>query len=233
MTSKALESEDPMSRSGATWCEKHQKWECSAKVGREHHGVAIRGQAYCRHHVGLTTELAKAQGDAKLAAWRAQGIERGPIDLGATVMDQLRLAQIRADVLGELLRLQYDDEGYAGLIGITRAAGRDGGSVETGESVRALVRLEGEWRDRVVKFAKTAHDMGIDERNIEIEQAKATRVVSSHIASMESGWEAIVDLIPVQEQAAALGLYREAQTTSFLEGIGRGVTVAGEVIEHG
>jgi hypothetical protein len=41
------------------------------------------------------------------------------------------------------------------------------GLYATSEEVRALVRLEAEERDRVVRYAKTAHDMGIAEREQE------------------------------------------------------------------
>lgn len=205
--------EDLMSRSGATWCDEHSRWECAANTSRPHHATAMRGQAYCRLHVGMTTELAKRQGEVNLAAWRAQGQEStGPVDLGATVLEQLRLAVMRADLYGELLRLQYDDEGYGGLVGATHAAGRDGARVETGETVRALAKLEGEWRDRVVRFAKTAHEMGIDERHIEIEQARAQIVISAISGAVE---DLDADV-------------RGRVISRFLERIGRGELVGGE-----
>lgn len=55
--------------------------------------------------------------------------------------------------------------GTAGLIGYTMgAAGKDGFLYRQSEQVRALVMLEAAERDRAVKYAKTAHDMGISSR---------------------------------------------------------------------
>ena len=85
----------------------------------------------------IARDLAKAQGEANLLAWSAAaGKDQVPLDPGATVMDQLRVAVMRADLYGELLRVQVEDQDYAGLVGPTFAAGRDGARVETGEQVR-------------------------------------------------------------------------------------------------
>lgn len=187
MTVELMSQDDPMRHSGARWCEDHSRWECAAKKP-DHHASAIRGMAMCRHHAGKALDLARTQGEANLLAWSAAaGVDAKPLDPGAVVMDQLRVAALRADIYGELLRLQVAGEDDAGLVGPTYAAGRDGARVETGEQVRALARLEAEWRDRVVRFAKAAHEMGIAERHIELEQAKAAMVVAAFRAAMEAG----------------------------------------------
>jgi hypothetical protein len=181
--------------------------------------------------------MTKALGEANLLAWsteaaRAEGAASLPaLDPGTVVLDQLRVAVLRADVYGELLRwqLELDDlDGVggaggggrvaAGLVGTTYAASRDGARVETGEQVRALARMEAEWRDRVVRFAKTAHDMGIADAQIELQQAQAELVVSAFLAALA----AIPGLLPVARQEAL---------TAFLAGLGRGgETVAGAVV---
>lgn len=205
-----------MTRSGATWCEKHTRWECSAKVGREHHATAMRGMAHCKHHVGKTTALARAQGEANLLAWATTAhVGAAPLDPGQVVMDQLRVAVLRADLYGEMLRLQLGDEGIGGLVGLTYAAGREGARVETGEGPRGLGRLEAEWRDRVVRFAKAAHDMGIAERHVELEQERAQLVTTAFLAALEVG--------------ALLPEVRSLMIERFLERLG-GSTVAGEVV---
>lgn len=62
--------------------------------------------------------------------------------------------------------------GTEGLIGYSiGAAGKDGTLYRQSEQVRALVILEGQERDRVVKYAKTAHDMGISTRMTELAEA--------------------------------------------------------------
>lgn len=182
-----------MTLSGALWCEQHHRWECAANVGRPHHANAIRGQAYCKNHVGKTRYLARAQGEANLLAWSTTSHrDLAPLDLGQVVMDQLRLAVMRADLYGELLRLQLLEEGAEGLVGSVFAAGQGGGRVATGERVRALAAMEGEWRDRSVRFAKTAHDMGIAESHIQLEQERANIVVASYLRSLDEAGSALL-----------------------------------------
>ena len=232
-----MRPDDPMQRSGAVWCDEHGRWECasnSKRTASRCHGSAITGSDRCRMHAGRSAAMTKALGEANLLAWsteaaRAEGAASLPaLDPGTVVLDQLRVAVLRADVYGELLRwqLELDDlDGAggggrvaAGLVGTTYAASRDGARVETGEQVRALARMEAEWRDRVVRFAKTAHDMGIADAQIELQQAQAELVVSAFLAALA----AIPGLLPVARQEAL---------TAFLAGLGRGgETVAGAVV---
>jgi hypothetical protein len=97
------------------------------------------------------------------------------------VLGMLQMTWLRAAAYGELLRQQVateappeaDPDGFdpeadpqaTGLIGYRYgAAGKDGTIYAVSEEIRALVALESQERDRVVKYAKTAHDMGISER---------------------------------------------------------------------
>lgn len=164
----------------------------------------------CRFHIGKQLDLAKTQGEANLLAWSSEAGRGQPaLDPGQVVMDQLRVTVMRADIYGELLRIQIAAEEVGGLIGPTYAAGRDGARVETGEQVRGLAKLEAEWRDRAVRFAKTAHDMGIAERVIELHQGQAQLVVSAFMA----GLGALPGLLPAD---------RDAALRAFLVGLGRG-----------
>lgn len=218
MTTQAMSHDDLMRRSGARWCTDHERWECAAKKA-DHHASAIRGMAMCRHHVGKSLDLARTQGEANLLAWSAQAAEdqgrASALDPGQVVMNQLRVAVLRADIFGELLRIQVADEDVDGLVGPTYAVGREGTRVETGERVRGLAALEAEWRDRVVRFAKAAHDMGIAERVVELEQQKAQLVVSAFMGAL-----GVLDLLPAA---------RDEALRAFLAGLGRGEVVAGEV----
>lgn len=223
MTVEAMRDDDPMRLSGAVWCEDHDRWECSRVSRRSQtrcHGNAIRGRSSCRMHAGRPAAVEKALGEAALAAWstEAADADAAPLDLGRVVMDQLRVAVMRADLYGEMVRWQLETEDEGGLVGKTFAAGRDGARVESGEQVRALVRLEAEWRDRAVRFAKTAHDMGIDQRHVELEQAKAEQVVGA----VRLGLAALPGLLPAD---------RDAFLRAFLGALGRGDgdVVAGEV----
>ena len=97
------------------------------------------------------------------------------------VLGMLQMTWLRAAAYGELLRQQVvneeapepDRDGFDptgevssnGLIGYRYgAAGKDGNVYAQNEEIRALVALEAQERDRVVRFAKVAHDMGISER---------------------------------------------------------------------
>jgi hypothetical protein len=91
-------------------------------------------------HVGKTLERARA--DA-VSAWAAVPGDDG-IAPRAAVAAMLGLAWRRAGLLGDLLRQQAEaaDDGAPG----------------------GLAELEAAERDRVVRYGKTAHDMGVQER---------------------------------------------------------------------
>jgi len=166
-------------------------------------------------HVGEKTELAKARGEANLLAWSTSAAAGAPsLDPGQVVMDQLRVAVLRADLLGEMARLQVEEQDADGLVGPTYAVGREGMRVETGERVRGLMALEAEWRDRVVRFAKAAHDMGIAERHVELEQERASVVTAAFLAALDVG-----GLVPE---------VRSLMVERFLSGLGD--LVPGEVV---
>jgi hypothetical protein len=211
MTADPKSHEDLMTRSGARWCEDHGRWECAAKKA-DHHASAVRGMAMCRHHVGKSLDLARTQGEANLMAWSSSaGAGQVALDPGQVVMDQLRVAVMRADLYGELLRIQVADEEVGGLVGPTYAVGREGVRVETGERVRGLAAMEAEWRDRAVRFAKVAHDMGIDQQQIELDQQLARKVTSSFMLALGA-----VTLLPAD---------RDVMLRAFLGGLGRGPEV--------
>ncbi len=170
------------------WCPTHWRWECSknsqrTKVGC--HKPAIRGTATCDNHGGKKRELLKAQGEA-ITAWSALTGEP-TVDHNAAVIGMLNMSWARVHLYAQLLREQVeaaqaargtDPEDAigggtrgavgagAGLVGHTYAGG-ESGIIATGEAIRALAVEEGKERDRCVRYAKTAHDMGIAERQIE------------------------------------------------------------------
>lgn len=176
-----MRSDDPMRHSGARWCDQHGKWECARrrKGGGECHGSAIRGLDRCRMHAGERLDLAKAKGEAAVTAWSA----RGTASVSATdaVLGMLHMSWLRVHLYASLLEQQVDDargdgDGTgrtgvgrgAGLVGHTYSGVKDIGIFATGEAVRALAQLEATERDRCVRFAKVAHDMGIAEQQIRI-----------------------------------------------------------------
>ena len=167
---------------GARHCPEHNRPECTKnrKHGRGPcHGSAVAGTDACRTHGGIKVEIQKARGDAVITAWDAT---RGSatIDYRMAVLGVLQMTWLRLAAYSELLRRQVEAEGAApedalegelgeadpkGLIGYRYgAAGKEGHIYAQSEDVRALVVLESQERDRVVRYAKTAHDMGISDR---------------------------------------------------------------------
>lgn len=130
----------------------------------------------------------------EISAWSAM-TGRPTVDPGLAVLAALHMSWLRLHVYSGLLEQQLKGEpgvtflrssqggprvirGYAddqpapegvdGLIGHTYSADKQAGIFASGEAVRALVTLEAQERDRVVRYAKTAHDMGIAEREVRL-----------------------------------------------------------------
>lgn len=203
----------------ARWCAEHGRLECTKKRvprqgGGPCHAPAVRGTAVCKRHGGYRTEVLKAQGEARITAWKATGRPtKDQVQPGIAVLGMLQMTWLRASAYGELLRQQvardarpepdqdgFDPEGEvqpSGLIGYKYgAAGKDGTIYAQSEEIRALVALEAAERDRVVKFAKTAHDMGISERLTGLAERWGD-VVATRITLILAG----LNLTPEQERA--------------------------------
>lgn len=165
---------------GARWCEEHDRLECTKNRSKNRgqcHQASIRGMNACRLHVGMHGSIAKAQGEARITAWCPAG-ETSVVDASTAVLGVLQMSYLRLKAYSQLLSHQVATQGQdaddpselnapqaSGLIGYRYgAAGKDGVVYVQSEEIRALVVLEAQERDRVVKFAKTAHDMGISER---------------------------------------------------------------------
>lgn len=219
-TPEAMSQHDLMSRSGARFCEEHQRWEYAAKKPN-HHAAAIRGMAMCRHHVGRSTAMAKALGEANLLAWSSEAADASlPMpDPGLTVLQQLRVASLRADLFGLMLRWQLEVDEEQGLVGDTFAAGAEGQALRTGEQVRGLVKLEAEWRDRTVRYAKTAHDMGIAEREVRVAERTGQQLAGAIRSILEQ-----LELSEAQQMLAIQVVPQELRRLS-------GETVPGEAEE--
>lgn len=170
---------------GARWCSDagHNRLECTKNRSRGRgscHAPAIRGLPTCRLHSGHRGATAKAKGEARITAWSATGKGAETMDYRMAVLGVLQMSWLRLAAYSELLRRQVTNDEHqpdpdgldaggqtkeSGLIGYRfGAAGKDGNIYAVSEEVRALVGLESAERDRVVKYAKTAHDMGISDR---------------------------------------------------------------------
>lgn len=209
-TMVTMASKDDPNPGGARWCEEHQRWECTKqrRKGRgQCHGAAIPGTNACRLHVGVKIDIAKAQGKARITAWNATG--NPDINYRMAVLSVLQMTWLRLAGYSELLRQQVNKESMvinqdgspcdgdgetSGLIGYRYGAGgKDGRVYVQSEEVRALVALEAAERDRVVKFAKVAHDMGISDRMTSLAERWGD-VVASNISMMLDA----LDLTPEQ-----------------------------------
>src|SRR5688500_3792178 len=184
---------------GARWCAEHGRFECTkqrSKQRGECHQPATSGTDACRNHAGIPLEVAKAQGLARITAFSALGGVPS-IDPGFAVLASLHLSWLRLHLYASLLEQQGEEQqdepvggwgvdemgprgvagepsaaGVAGLIGHAYSADKMAGIFASGEAVRALVGLEAQERDRVVKFAKVAHDMGIAEREVKLAESQ-------------------------------------------------------------
>jgi hypothetical protein len=182
---------------GARWCEDHGRMECTKNRKAQRgpcHAPAVRGTDACKLHGGHTVAVLKAKGEARISAWSAIGKapDAGAIDSSAAVLGMLQQSWMRAHLYGALLQAQVERDGTDeaaleggeaekanGLIGYRfGAAGKDGNIYAVSEEARALVGLEAQERDRVVKYAKVAHDMGISERMTNLAERWGDVVVS-------------------------------------------------------
>lgn len=195
----------------ARWCTEHDRMECNKHKKRDRsncHAIAIKGTDACYIHGGNKVAVLKAKGEARITAWSAVGQAAKGIDSGMAVLGMLQMTWLRAAAYGELLRRQAAIEGLvaedpaeadepnaSGLIGFKYgAAGKDGTVYVQSEAIRALVELEAQERDRVVKFAKTAHDMGISARLTSLAEKWGDLVITRIMLVLES-----LDLTPEQE----------------------------------
>lgn len=185
---------------GARWCDDHRRLECTknrTKGRGQCHKAATRGTPSCTNHAGYTVAVSKAQGEARISAWSPYGQATHPISAPMAVMGVLQMSWLRLGAISELLRQQVakdqalagdpvdeDEPEASGLIGFRYgAAGKDGVVYVQSEEARGLVLLEAAERDRVVKYSKVAHDMGISDRMIQLAERWGD-AVAGRIAAM-------------------------------------------------
>lgn len=185
----------------AKWCDVHTRLECTKnrKSGRGPcHMPAVRGTDACPLHGGRTREVLKVQGESRITAWSPMG-QPPTINASEAVLGVLQMTHLRLASYAELLRRQVATEGdqtgttdedapnTSGLIGFRYGmGGKDGITYVQTEEVRALVALEAAERDRVVRYAKTAHDMGISDKLTNLAERWGD-IVAGRIAAMLDG----------------------------------------------
>lgn len=186
----------------ARWCDEHRRLECTknrTKGRGQCHMAATRGTNGCKLHVGVSNEVAKAQGQSRItvSAWNPHGDSKDAISAPMAVLGVLQMSWLRLASYSELLRRQIaaeadlngspredEDPETSGLIGFRYgAAGKEGTVYVQSEEIRALVMLEATERDRVVKYAETAHKMGISDKMINLAERWGD-IVAGQIALM-------------------------------------------------
>ncbi len=201
---------------GQSWCDIHNRWECpkrsQRRPGDRCHATCLRGTAACKNHAGKRKDVAKAQGQA-ITAWTAlSGVPE--VSASDAVLGMLHMSWLRVHLYAGLLREQVEaaqaDRGDStggtgevgagtGLVGHTMGASPNIGVYATGEAVRALAQLEAQERDRCVRYAKTAHDMGIAEQQIALAERQGAM-----LAAVISGLARALGHDPSEPKVAAI-----------------------------
>lgn len=91
-----------------------------------------------------------------------------------------------------------------GLIGHTYSGVKDIGVFATGEALRGLTQLEAQERDRCVKYAKTAHDMGIADAQVRLAEQQGA-LLAGAVSNIADALQAAVlgALGRIEDPAAA------------------------------
>lgn len=137
-------------------------------------------------------------------------------------MAMLQMSWARVHLYASLLERQVADADPdaiggvgqgEGLIGHTHSASPSVGVYESGEAVRGLALLEAQERDRCVKYAKVAHDMGIADREIKLAEAQGallagvvTRILDA--LDLTAAQRALVPTVVPRELLAVAGEVR-------------------------
>lgn len=218
---------------GGRWCGQHNRSECTKnrKKGGDCHNPAISGLDACRMHGGQKGQVLKAKGQA-ITAWDAMSGDPS-VSSSEVVLRVLQMTWLRVNLLSGLLREQFEAEQQAraaaavstatagapgsasaagsvdvgpgaGLIGHTVSASPGIGTYVSGEALRGLAKMEADERERTVKFAKAAHDMGIAEKHLALAET-FTQELAGLIQRILDG----LDLTPQQWQLVAVVVPRE------------------------
>ena len=203
----------------ARWCDLHGRLECVKNRSKDRgpcHQAAVKGTDACRNHAGRATALQIEMGQAAITAFAATG--EPTINPARTVLQVLQMSYLRMNAYGKLLAQQVAKEGMVpeedltrmtamdqiepgGLIGFRYgAAGKEGTIYIVAEEVRSLVALEAAERDKVIRYAKTAHDMGISAQLLDLAK-RWTDIAAGRVVALL----AALDLTPEQmERVPAL-----------------------------
>lgn len=145
---------------------------------------AVPGADVCWRHGGRAPQVvARAAVRRELMDW---GVNDDYVDPAQTMLRLLAQSTRRAEFYSVLLERAFqrkadvaaDDAlaGLAALIGHRYGITKDGDRLPLEEAVRALPVLEAEERERAFRFAKLAHDAGLAQRRIDLEESLGRRI---------------------------------------------------------
>lgn len=167
----------------------------AAGYGTDHVGVGT-----CKHHGG-SSPLARRSAADKMAEARAEralaqfGFPVSEVDAETVLLDLVAEAAGNVRWLGEQVNALANgtpNEGTGQSMWRTLATGYSKGSAlfgprievdkfgtehVVGEDERAMVKLYGQWSDRLAKYAKAALDAGIEKRRVEMAEQQGETIV--------------------------------------------------------
>jgi hypothetical protein len=160
------------------------------------------GSGPCRYHGGLIPAVTEHHQES-LAEWRANralqtfGVPLRGADPEQVLLDLVAEAAGNVAWLGnqvmELAEKPVDDDKSLALWSRSTSGGdyskgkhlfgpkidvdKDGTEHVVGEEERAMVKLYGQWSDRLAKYAKAAIDAGIERRRVEMAERHGEQIV--------------------------------------------------------
>lgn len=131
------------------------------------YGTTHAGVGPCKYHLGNTrahiVRAARFMAQAELTRL-GQPIEKDP---------QTALLELVWEAAGNVAFLRQEAGKLGGaLIGNISALSRDGLAIPVSEESRAIVKLYGDWTDKLAKYSKAAIDAGIAERTVQLAEAQ-------------------------------------------------------------
>lgn len=152
-------------------------------------GWVIKGLKHCKTHVGKRTDLAIAEGQVILefSDPSKYGLGDAQVDPGEVLLRLVSQAWWRVErYAAEIARIvgKHADLAEAPT-GNTYAVTEDGGTVKTGEYIRAMTVLEANERDRAFNYSVKAVAAGLAERQVAVLEQQVKLLERALVAAVE------------------------------------------------
>lgn len=172
----------------------------SKGYGTDHLGIGP-----CKFHLGNTRNVIRAA--ARFKAQQAlvrlgQPIEQDP---------QQALLELVWEAAGNVAFLRQEVGKLGGaLVGDVKSLDREGAEHAVSEDVRALVKLYGDWTDKLAKYSKACIDAGIAERQVQLAEAQGYAI--------RDLIESVLDALNLDEDQRQVGRQVAGQKLRVLAG---------------